>query len=67
MLDENRLDFAVIEGRFSKTKYDHYLMQAASLRRKSSIGQEKIVGTPGTAALSEVAAPLFLIEVAIFA
>ncbi len=27
MLDENRLDFAVIEGRFSKTKYDHYLMR----------------------------------------
>ena len=27
MLDENRLDFAIIEGRFSKTKYDHYLMR----------------------------------------
>lgn len=27
MLDENQLDFAVIEGRFSKTKYDHYLMR----------------------------------------
>lgn len=27
MLDENRLDFAVIEGRFSKTKYDSYLLR----------------------------------------
>ncbi len=27
MLDDNRLDFAIIEGRFSKTKYDHYLMR----------------------------------------
>lgn len=27
MLDENRLDFAVIEGSFSKTKYDFYLLQ----------------------------------------
>ena len=27
MLDENRLDFAVIEGTFSKTKYDSYLMR----------------------------------------
>ena len=25
LLDENQLDFAVIEGNFSKTKYDHYL------------------------------------------
>ena len=27
MLDENRLDFAVIEGTFSKTKYDSYLLR----------------------------------------
>ena len=27
MLDENQLDFAVIEGTFSKTKYDSYLMR----------------------------------------
>ena len=27
MLDENRLDFAVIEGTFSKTKYDPYLLR----------------------------------------
>ena len=27
MLDENRLDFAIIEGRFNKSKYDHYLMR----------------------------------------
>ena len=27
MLDENRLDFAVIEGNFSKTKYDSYLLR----------------------------------------
>ena len=27
MLDENQLDFAVIEGTFSKTKYDSYLLQ----------------------------------------
>jgi len=27
MLDENRLDFAVIEGAFSKTKYDFYLLR----------------------------------------
>ena len=27
MLDENRLDFAVIEGTFSKTKYDSYLFR----------------------------------------
>lgn len=27
MLDENRLDFAVIEGDFSKTKYDSYLLR----------------------------------------
>lgn len=27
MLDENRLDFAVIEGTFSKTKYDFYLLR----------------------------------------
>lgn len=27
MLDENRLDFAVIEGTFSKTKYGHYLLR----------------------------------------
>ncbi len=27
MLDENQLDFAVIEGAFSKTKYDSYLMR----------------------------------------
>ena len=27
MLDENRLDFAVIEGSFSKTKYDSYLLR----------------------------------------
>ena len=27
MLDENQLDFAVIEGNFSKTKYDSYLLQ----------------------------------------
>lgn len=27
MLDENRLDFAVIEGSFSKTKYDFYLLR----------------------------------------
>lgn len=27
MLDENRLDFAVIEGDFSKTKYDSYLFR----------------------------------------
>ena len=27
MLDENKLDFAVIEGTFSKTKYDSYLFQ----------------------------------------
>ena len=27
MLDENQLDFAVIEGAFSKTKYDSYLLR----------------------------------------
>ncbi len=27
MLDENQLDFAVIEGTFSKTKYDSYLLR----------------------------------------
>ena len=27
MLDENQLDFAVIEGNFSKTKYDSYLLR----------------------------------------
>ena len=27
MLDENRLDFAIIEGTFSKTKYDSYLLR----------------------------------------
>lgn len=27
MLDENRLDFAIIEGSFSKTKYDSYLLR----------------------------------------
>lgn len=27
MLDEHRLDFAVIEGNFSKTKYDSYLLR----------------------------------------
>lgn len=27
MLDENRLDFAIIEGNFSKTKYDSYLLR----------------------------------------
>ena len=27
MLDENQLDFAVIEGNFSKTKYDWYLLR----------------------------------------
>ena len=27
MLDENQLDFAVIEGSFSKTKYDSYLLR----------------------------------------
>ena len=27
MLDENRLDFAIIEGAFSKTKYDSYLLR----------------------------------------
>ena len=27
MLDENKLDFAVIEGAFSKTKYDSYLLR----------------------------------------
>ena len=27
MLDENQLDFAVIEGTFSKTKYDFYLLR----------------------------------------
>ncbi len=27
LLDENRLDFAVIEGTFSKTKYDSYLLR----------------------------------------
>ena len=27
MLDENKLDFAVIEGTFSKTKYDSYLLR----------------------------------------
>ena len=27
MLDEHRLDFAVIEGTFSKTKYDSYLLK----------------------------------------
>ena len=27
MLDENKLDFAVIEGNFSKTKYDSYLLR----------------------------------------
>ena len=27
MLDENRLDFAVIEGTFSKTKYDSYFLR----------------------------------------
>ena len=27
MLDENQLDFAVIEGTFSKTKYDYYLLR----------------------------------------
>ena len=27
LLDENQLDFAVIEGRFSKTKYDSYLLR----------------------------------------
>ena len=27
MLDENQLDFAIIEGPFSKTKYDSYLMR----------------------------------------
>lgn len=27
MIDENQLDFAVIEGTFSKTKYDSYLLQ----------------------------------------
>lgn len=27
MLDENQLDFAVIEGSFSKTKYDFYLLR----------------------------------------
>lgn len=27
MLDDNLLDFAVIEGRFSKTKYDSYLLR----------------------------------------
>lgn len=33
MLDENQLDFAVIEGNFSKTKYDSYL-----LRREPFVG-----------------------------
>ena len=27
MLDENQLDFAIIEGTFSKTKYDSYLLR----------------------------------------
>lgn len=27
MLDENKLDFAIIEGTFSKTKYDSYLLR----------------------------------------
>ena len=27
MLDENRMDFAIIEGTFSKTKYDSYLLR----------------------------------------
>ena len=30
MLDENQLDFAVIEGTFSKTKYDSYLLRMES-------------------------------------
>ena len=30
MLDENQLDFAVIEGNFSKTKYDSYLLRMES-------------------------------------
>lgn len=27
LLDENKLDFAIIEGTFSKTKYDSYLCE----------------------------------------
>ena len=32
MLDENQLDFAIIEGSFSKTKYDSYLLRMEPFR-----------------------------------
>ena len=46
MLDENQLDFAVIEGTFSKTKYDSYLLRMKSfvgdLRQEQSLMRKKV-------------------------